>query len=720
MSNMDQAKLPIELISLTLQHLLRTNGNYVRGIGESVQLRLISKAINVEVERILFIDAFLDIEYFRSTDCLQCIRIVRAERPNKALNKITCLRYMVALLGVRDLPKWDMRIKQWTVMKQAVRELEAVPGFVEKILQADARISKEAKAVLDFVNPRGVTAERQLVVSRALADALVTLLGVRNTWANFGPHHDSCGTQVWAKPRTVGFWKLVIASHVGDLDIVKDCLELLPLCEVGQELREARPDVYEMQVQDIANHLSASLTVATRQGHRNIVDHVFAQPLANTQLVLITTKYFNKSSVFCAAINATNHENKAIARVAVITAEKILDLWNKFGRGKDDAVHNERLLMGITPVAPNLFKKAVRRLCVHGVKELSKDLILEIALDGDVEKMRFVLEYLKENPNLLSDRVLTNPSWSDEYGVGLDRMLKRSNPFTIAAALGHVEILRLFKDYLPQVERSLTHSALLKEDNIGSMKQWRSRDQFNTGIHSGIHPVRDAVNDVFVKDNRLPGQKFRKSPPAEALRALLELAPDISWGAEMVACAGLAPPAYVQELVNFVKLDEWFPDKIQNGTGVALDGAKNVTIGERALQHALRRVRPENVKILLAHGAKLAEGTRIANPIFADEKELSEIDELLEVLATHAQSTEDAGVIAWKSRDLSVHYFAPHKEPLSVDEARDIEKDNKLFKWQVGNKSRGTGRPTAFVVESDSICVRCAVTRPESTTTCWC
>lgn len=714
---MEQPTLPIELVSSTLQHLIRSYGVVPGGIGRIFELRLVSKDINAEVERIMFVEAILDIEHFRQSDCLQCHRMVRAERPNKALNKATCLRYMVALFGIRDLPKWDMRIKQWTVMKQAIRELELVPGFVDKVLQVDARISKEATTVLSFHEPRGSTATRQHAVARAFADALVTLLGVRNTWANFGPHHDSCGSQDWTKPRSVNFWKLVLACHVGELGPVREVLRYLPFEQIAKVLKESRskPKEYKRYAEHIADYLTAGLTVSVRQGHTDVIDFLLGRPVAETELVLITKKYFNKSSLLYAAVDTTNHSDTAVARVAARVVDRILDLWGTgvFGPEAYETVQKERILMEITPVAPNLFRKAVKQVFGTGRNVLSKQHLAETALVGDVNKAKVLLKYLPNTPDQLRNMSSAQSTldWSNEFGVGLDRVLKRCNIFTAAAAAGQIDMLRLFKEkeIMQALHGVMYTKDTMKKDNVASMRQWRGWNSLHEtdGSNQRIHPIRDAVNDVFVKKDRLPGKKFRPNPPAEALRILLEIAPKgTCWGAETVACAGLSRPEYLQELLKVVKLDDVFPDRFQgphpSELPATLDGAKAITIGQRALQHAVRNVKAENVRLLLEHGAKLAEGVRFANPIFEiDEELMHERDLLRKILDSHAATREGAAKMAWTSRTLTLDYFEPGQESVSAEDVLQIEKDNKHYKWQVGNKSRGRGRSTTFLVHRE-------------------
>lgn len=702
---MEDARLPIELVSVTLRHLIRSYEPLK--IGKVLDLRLISKAVNDEVQRLLFIEAHIDVRAHNPSYCLECHRIIRAERLNKAVNKITCLRYLVALFGARDLPKWDMRIKQWSVMKRAVQELETVPGFVENITTGAARLSTEACTALAFVTPRGNIAERQFIVSRALADAIATLLGIRNAWADFGPHHDSCGSQRWAKPRTVFFWKVVIASHVGNVEAVRDILKLVPSRDLGERLAGPRksssgPDDYRHNVEYlqnpeyIADYLAAALTVAIRQGHQKVVDLLFSCPGAETELVLITRKYFNNGSVLGAAVNATNHNNEIVARFASQTVDRILNLWHNFSPAATDRAHQEKLLMSISKTAPNnLFQKAVGRIFTdRKAPELTEEVLLESVLVGNAERVKFILNYI-EQPNSSRSYRYRSFDWANEYGVGIDRVILDGNIFKIAAVNNHVEVLRALRDYSPILDWAGPGGTSLTKDKVRSMKQWRGRENYG----EFLSPIRRAVNDVFIDNDRLPGKKFRNPASLETLGALLDIAPtDLSWGAETVACAGLSRPEYLQELLKRVDLDDEFPDKYEGRIESRLDGAKAITIGERALQHALRNLKPDNVDLLLKHGAKLAESIRLANPIFEiDDDRMRERERLHEILRSHASSRQGTRIVC-TSRQLQVDYFASDgKESVSAEDVENIERDNKHFHWQVGLKSRGRGRPTTFL-----------------------
>lgn len=243
---MDKTQLPVEIILMilgrTLPHVSQMHGlNY----------RSISKEFNKEIERKLFVEGRLD-RYPRpgkKEECLTCFRGVRYERPEKAINKATVIRYLVALLAHRKLPKWDMRLKLLGVFREVMLELKGELGNMGRVpedirpLNEDAQealdpimggvpldiqpLSKDAQEVLDFLPKpgKGVGISHGLIEARMLADTLVTLYGVRLIWSKLGPHHDNCGDIRDMKEKSKEFWLLCIAVHLGNLKLVQKYLD---------------------------------------------------------------------------------------------------------------------------------------------------------------------------------------------------------------------------------------------------------------------------------------------------------------------------------------------------------------------------------------------------------------------------------------------------------------------------------------------------------------
>lgn len=712
-ATMDTAHLPAEIILQILDYLLPK-----LSLRRALNLRTLCKALDQELLHRFFVEGDID-EYsdkINSADCLTCRRPIRPERSEKAINRTTLLRYLVGILANRHLQKWDMRLKIFAVLTKTCGQKDirdAVQQAWKSKTVNDRILSEEAHEALTLVP----SMENPHLEARVMAEVITTLFGIRKTWSTLGPHHEMCGSQRQLGNKNSQFWSLLIAIYLDNTQLVTKYLDLLRPTVLAVVPPRTHADLQWYSTGNVKEYIwiktiAAGLTIAIRKGHASIARLLLTQSPGAHRHALADVTFFNGLSVLGTAFVTTSDPSVAFKakRVAIETAEVILRHWLGHETGP-----NQRAAAEISLLAPALFSQAFKMLFEHDT--VSKQhacvyMLCEAAVNGNFPRVKFILRYMSEEstahkqspvprypawpaPSHLSKMYTTRGDWTDESGFSIDRLHNSANPYRMAAAQGHEAVMKellenghILKLYIPGWPPGVGSAV---EDNINTLKRYRMRGQLP------CHPVREAVNDVFIDRQRLPNSKTRNPPNVRILKMLLDsCSKQMCWGGEVIACAGLSKdPEALDLLVKHVNLWELFPEDERKPApdgadehGKFVKGAEARTIGERALQHALRQGRVKNVEVLLRHGVRLAEGTKYQQLVFADDEDFSEDDDLHRVLV-------GSGTVEVKSRIAYQKYFIPTPCTGSIAELRAIEEDDNNFKWNGGNKMRNIGVRTA-------------------------
>lgn len=699
---MDNAHLPIEIVLMilgrTLPHVSQMHGlNY----------RTICKVFNKEIERKLFVEGRLD-RYPRPSkkeECLTCHRGVRYERPEKAINKVTVVRYLVALLAHRKLPKYDMRLKLVATLREVMGELRNELQQMDDENPINLKpLSKEAREVLLFVpNPaKGLPVSHGLLEARMLADMLVTLYGVRLIWSKLGPHHDNCGDLNDMKDKSKEFWLLCIAVHLNDVSLTRKYLEQFKYArDLGPdaERRESFEHFKRRHLRDGSTApilwveaLGAGLTIAIRRGHGALVRFLLNQHRGQSRAVCTSVAFWSGRTVLSTAFAETASEDKKVQEVAIDFSHRILDNWDKIG-SNINAQHTETA-MDISPELATwtLLGKVFDKLfdCLwRSRSETLLYMLCQAAATGAVQKARGILNFMEEYIRR-DQRLRTSPSdkglkaWANECGIEKDRMLNVPNPFRIAAARGSVFVLEVLFQRWEVLEKYLPR---FEDSEPKTLEGWF---KLVHGPPSDCHPVRRAVYDVFIEPTRLPGNKFRGYPSVKVLQTLVERSSIKNWQADFIGLAGMCPESeYLEAFLGKVDINEEFADR------TALDIGWNrseydifvnpmiKTVGQRALQHALRPTHQKptlykNVKLLLNHGVQLVEDVELPMEVFTDEIE-------------HMKAKEDlckagSGSVVVATREMQRLYILREGQPSSVEDMRSIHANTQAHRWKLGSK----------------------------------
>lgn len=652
--------------------------------------------------------------------------MVRAERREKAINRVTVRRYMIGWLGVeserereRERFRGGFRGRMWRRMRGAAGW---VCGEGRRVLGDGDVSGSGSESESEQVN-------REAEALSNLVDAIITLFGVQNTWAYLGPHRSACrpsgeGSSAQdEEPKPAEFWCLVAAAYLGNIKMVRYLLEDVEKSSAGMEGENPgeKPLSRDEKIATQSDWLmgwpkspgwtlsvysvAAALTVAIRRGHRDMVTMLLGTGLMRA--TCCSVRFWNDRTVLGTCFAVTADQNPEVAELAVETIKRFLGEWldglwmTKFRWNVEHLRHALDI-----PTSSGILRDVIASLLPDLSNPLWEDeivdrvlflLLCQAALTNDVERAEqaveaiFVCRVKRMRTANYTDSYLMNPHhMKDEFGVRPNRLMDAMNPIQIAALLSHYEILEWLLGKGWEIQRKIKPWQVR---STSSFKYYVLKDLAKNARENDpmLDARQEAVYHAFIDRGRLPACIQPASDP-KILELILRNSTDLSWEHETIISAGTRNVDIFETFVNFVNLNKHVPQKIDRQKGrLFVQGAHARTVGERSLQHALKAGRFDNAKVLLMRGVKLAEAIRSDGFYHDDPKAMAILKGL--------QEMELPG-LSVVSRTMQVLYWVNGDVRLRLSQTKTIEENEKGYVWKHGQKLKRIGAPTFPALKS--------------------